>query len=77
MPKTMTIDPKVHELAEFWLSADDTASAKDRKPHDARVLSLASDIQRAIEDWCEAEAEYYAQLSEHHAEMRATGGRSI
>ena len=28
MPKNILVDPKVHELAVWWLSNDDTASAK-------------------------------------------------
>lgn len=74
MPKPLTVDPKVHELAEHWLSADATTrygTAAHRKRHEARVLSLASDIQRAIESWCEDEADYHAQQADHDAELRS------
>jgi hypothetical protein len=77
MPKPLTVDPKVHELAAGWLSDDASASAKDRTEHDARVRSLARDIQVAIEGWQEDEARAAEEQAEQDAEMRATGGRSI
>jgi hypothetical protein len=74
MPKDILVDTRVHDLALFWLSDDDTAHAKDSAPHDARVMSLAADIQRAIEDWCEDEAQYNAQLDEQATEASALKG---
>lgn len=46
------VDPRVHDLAGFWLGDDARVS---ESAHAARVMSLASDIQQAIENWCEDE----------------------
>lgn len=51
----MLIDRGVYDLAEFWLSDDDTT--KNRRLHEQRVLSLGKAIQQAIEDWCEDDAD--------------------
>lgn len=55
MPREILVDPHVHELAEFWLSNDDTVTKGT--VHEKRVMSLAQCIQQAVEAWCEEEAE--------------------
>jgi hypothetical protein len=53
MPNETLVDPRVHDLAEFWLSDDDTTHQP--KLHERRVMALAQAIQRAVEDWCDDE----------------------
>lgn len=67
MTKSRTVDPKVHDLAEFWLSDDDQTSPAD---HDARVQGLAGEIQRTIEDWLQDETDYLLALEAHDADRR-------
>lgn len=74
MSKPLTVDPKVHELAEHLLCADESVDLQDRSIHEARVTSLAFDIQTAIAYWHDAEADYEAQEAERDAEMRALKG---
>lgn len=54
MAREILVDTHVLDLAEFWLSDDDTT--RQPKLHEKRVMSLAQDIQVAIESWCEDEA---------------------
>lgn len=72
MAKNTMVDTRVHDLAEFWLSNDDTVS--DRAFHDARVMSLAQDIQVAIEGWCEDETRAAEEQSAKDEERRALQG---
>lgn len=49
--KDTLIDPGVYSLAALWLDRDPQVS---EGAHELRVISLASVIQRVIEDWmCE------------------------
>lgn len=71
MAKNTLVDTRVHDLAESWLSNDTQTS---REAHDARVMSLAQDIQIAIENWHDDEVQYNAELAAHDEEQRSLRG---
>lgn len=71
MPKETLVDTSVHELAEFWLQDDERTSDK---AHAARVMSLAQDIQVAIEGWIEDETRADEERAAQDDEQRSLRG---